>query len=156
VQQKHRPLGITIIAILTIIGGIGFLASGIGALAFAPFLSNVNISSNMSPSAGTTTTAIPQGLLVGLSAGIGAVFIALGIAYFVMAYGLWKGKGWAWTITVILSFIGIALGIVSIVTVQNIGAIFHLIINAVVVYYLYRPHVKAFFGKATTAAPTTR
>ena len=58
-QQKHRPLGITIIAILTIIGGIGFLASGIGALAFAPFLSNVNISSNMSPSAGTTTTAIP-------------------------------------------------------------------------------------------------
>ena len=154
-QQKHRPLGITIIAILTIIGGIGFLASGIGALAFAPFLSNVNISSNMSPSAGTTT-AIPQGLLVGLSAGIGAVFIALGIAYFVMAYGLWKGKGWAWTITVILSFIGIALGIVSIVTVQNIGAIFHLIINAVVVYYLYRPHVKAFFGKAATAAPTTR
>jgi len=154
-QQKHRPLGITIIAILTIIGGIGFLASGIGALAFAPFLSNVNISSNMSPSAGTTTTVIPQGLLVGLSAGIGAVFIALGIAYFVMAYGLWKGKGWAWTITVILSFIGIALGIVSIVT-GNIGAIFHLIINAVVVYYLYRPHVKAFFGKATTAAPTTR
>ena len=72
-----------------------------------------------------------------------------------MAYGLWKGKGWAWTITVILSFIGIALGIVSIVT-GNIGAIFHLIINAVVVYYLYRPHVKTFFGKATTAAPTTR
>ena len=154
-QQKHRPLGITIIAILTIIGGIGFLASGIRALAVAPFLSNVNISSsNISPSAGTTTT-IPQGL-VGLSAGIGVVLIALGVAYFVMAYGLWKGKGWAWTITVILSFIGIALGIVSIVTVQNIGAIFHLIINAVVVYYLYRPHVKAFFGKATTAAPMTR
>ena len=149
-QQKHRPLGITIIAILTIIGGIGFLASGIGALAVAPFLSNVNISSsNISPSAGTTTT-IPQGL-VGLSAGIGVVLIALGVAYFVMAYGLWKGKGWAWTITVILSFIGIALGIVSIVT-GNIGAIFHLIINAIVVYYLYRPHVKVFFGKATTTA----
>ena len=30
-QQKHRPLGITIIAILTIIDDIAFLASGIGS-----------------------------------------------------------------------------------------------------------------------------
>jgi uncharacterized membrane protein (DUF2068 family) len=127
-QQKHRPLGVTIIAILTIIGGIGFLASGIAALGAAPFLSDME----------------------GLSAGIGAALIALGIAYFVMAYGLWKGKGWAWTITLILSYVGIALGIVSIVT-GNIGAVFHLIINIIVVYYLYRPNVKMFFGKSTTA-----
>ena len=38
-QQKHRPLGVTIISILTIIGGIGFLVSGIAALVVAPFLS---------------------------------------------------------------------------------------------------------------------
>jgi uncharacterized membrane protein (DUF2068 family) len=63
-----------------------------------------------------------------------------------MAYGLWKGKGWAWTITVILSFIGIALGVASI-AVGNIGAVFHLIINIIVVYYLYRSCLKAFFGK---------
>jgi uncharacterized membrane protein (DUF2068 family) len=121
-QQKHRPLGVTIITILTIIGGIGFLASGIAA--------------------------------VGLSAGIGAALIALGIAYFVMAYGLWKGKGWAWTITVILSFIGIALGVASI-AIGNIGAIFHIIINAIVVYYIYRPHVKVFFGKPVSYSSST-
>jgi len=40
-QQKHRPLGVTIIAILTIIGGIGFLASGIAAVVAAPFLSDM-------------------------------------------------------------------------------------------------------------------
>jgi hypothetical protein len=131
-QQKHRPLGVTIIAILTIIGGIGFLASGIAAVVAAPFLSDME----------------------GLSAGIGAALIALGIAYFVMAYGLWKGKGWAWTITVILSFIGIALGVASI-AIGNIGAIFHIIINAIVVYYLYRPHVKAFFGKPVSYSSST-
>lgn len=130
-QQKHRPLGVTIIAILTIIGGIGFLASGIAAVVAAPFLSDME----------------------GLSAGIGAALIALGIAYFVMAYGLWKGKGWAWTITLILSYIGIALGIASIIT-GNIAAVFHLIINIIVVYYLYRPNVKMFFGKSTTAMST--
>ena len=42
-QQKHRPLGITIIAILTIIDGIAFLASGIAAVTVAPFLFGVDI-----------------------------------------------------------------------------------------------------------------
>src|SRR5215203_5494081 len=119
-SQKHRPLGVTIIAILTIIGGIIFLASG----------------------------------LVLLIIGIGIILLALGIAYFVMAYGLWKGKGWAWTITLILSFIGIAFGIASIIT-GNIGAVFHLIINIIVVYYLYRPNVKAFFGKSVSYSSST-
>jgi hypothetical protein len=49
--------------------------------------------------------------------------------------------------------IGIALGIVSIAT-ANVGAIFHVIINGVILYYLHRPHVKMFFGK-TVAAMTT-
>jgi uncharacterized membrane protein (DUF2068 family) len=71
-----------------------------------------------------------------------------------MAYGLWKGKGWAWTITLVLSFIGIAFGLASIVT-GNIGAVFHLIINIIVVYYLYRPHVKVFFGKLVPYSSST-
>jgi lysylphosphatidylglycerol synthetase-like protein (DUF2156 family) len=111
-SQKHRPLGVTVIAILTIIGGIAFL--GIGAVLFV--------------------------------FGIGVALIALGIAYFVMAYGLWRGERWAWTITLILSVIGIILAI------GNVGAIIHIIINAVVIYYLYRPSVKAYFGKVQPSA----
>ena len=111
-SQKHRPLGVTVIAILTVIGGIIFLASG----------------------------------LVLLIIGIGIILLALGIAYLVMAYGLWKGRGWAWTITLIVSAIGIIVGIASIIF-DNLGGIITIIINAVVIYYLYRPNVKAFFGK---------
>lgn len=91
---------------------------------------------------------------MGLSSGAGAAFLALGIAYFVMAYGLLKGKRWAWTITLVLTSIGIALGFVSIVT-GHIGAVFSIIINAVVLYYIYRPNVKSFFGKTATV-PMTR
>ncbi len=111
-SQKHRPLGVTIIAILTIIGGLIFLASG----------------------------------LVLLIIGIGIILLALGIAYLVMAYGLWKGRGWAWTITLILSAIGIVVALISIAA-GNIGAIFSIVIHGIVIYYLYRPNVKAFFGK---------
>jgi len=91
---------------------------------------------------------VPYGL-VAVSAGVGIGLVVLGIAYLVMAYGLWRGKRWAWTITMILSFIGIVLGAISIVTGNN-AAIFNLIINAIVLYYLFRPHVKVFFGKMDT------
>jgi hypothetical protein len=100
-----------------------------------------------------TSVTIPQTLLVGMSPVTGVALLTLGIAYFVMAYGLLKGKGWAWTITVVLSCIGIALGIVSVVT-GNVGAIFYILINAFILYYIYRPYVKSFFGKTTTTAAT--
>jgi hypothetical protein len=116
-MYKQRPIGVTIIAVLAILGGIAFLASGLGTL------------------------LIP---LIGIFIGSG-LFI-LGLAYFLMAYGLWNGKSWAWTLTLILSGIGIIVGIGSIV-VGNIGSIFHIIINVIVIYYLYRPNVKAFFDK---------
>jgi uncharacterized membrane protein HdeD (DUF308 family) len=111
-SQKHRPLGVTIVAVLTAIGGLIFLGSG----------------------------------LVLLIVGIGVILLALGIAYLVMAYGLWNGRGWAWTITLILSVVGIVVAIASIVA-GNVSAIISIIIHAVVIYYLYRPNVKAYFGK---------
>jgi uncharacterized membrane protein HdeD (DUF308 family) len=111
-SHKNRPLGVTIIAVLTAIGGIIFLASG----------------------------------AVLLLIGIGIIFLALGVAYLVMAYGLWNGKRWAWTITLILSVIGIILAVISIAA-GNIGSILSIIIHAVVIYYLYRPSVKVYFGK---------
>ena len=115
-SQKYRPFGVTLIAILTAIGGIVFLASG----------------------------------AILLVVGIGIILLALGIAYFVMAYGLWTGKRWAWTITLILSVIGIIVAIASIVA-GNVGAIISIIIHGVVIYYLYRPNVKAFFGKQSSS-----
>jgi len=115
-NQIHRPLGVTIIAILTAIGGIVFLASG----------------------------------AVFLLIGIGIIFLVIGIAFLVVAYGLWRGKRWAWTVTLILSVIGIILAIASI-AIGNVGAIVSIIIHGVVIYYLYRPNVKEFFGKQSSA-----
>ena len=112
-SQKHRPLGVTIIAILLILGGLVWLVSGLILLIIL----------------------------------IGIVFLALGIAYFIMAYGLLKGRGWAWTISLILAAIGIITGIYHITQNNLGGAIVSFIINGVIIYYLYRPNVKAFFDK---------
>jgi uncharacterized membrane protein HdeD (DUF308 family) len=111
-NQRHRPLGITIIAILAIIAGISSIAVGVPLLV----------------------------VLIGIG------FIILGIVYLAVAYGLWKGKKWAWTVTLIVSVISIIIGIASLAT-GNVGAIIQIIISAVIIYYLYRPNVKAYFGK---------
>ena len=117
-MQRNRPLGVTIIAILAVIGGIGSVLSGFAIIAIIPLLGII----------------------------FGGLLIIIGLAYFVVAYGLWKGLNWAWNITLIVSVIGIIVGLGSIV-VGNIGALFHLIVNVIVIYYLYRPNVKAYFGK---------
>jgi hypothetical protein len=77
---------------------------------------------------------------------IGGILVAIAIVSFVVAYGLLKGQGWAWTLTVVLSIISIVLNAISIAA-GNIASIISIIISGIILYYLYRPYVKAYFGK---------
>jgi lysylphosphatidylglycerol synthetase-like protein (DUF2156 family) len=113
-MQNNRPLGVTIIAILAILGGIGSLVGGIALVAIIPIL--------------------------------GAALIIIGLAYFGVAYGLWKGLKWAWIITLIVTIIAFISGLGSII-VGNVGAVIPVIINGIIIYYLFQPNVKAYFGK---------
>jgi len=82
---------------------------------------------------------------------IGGVLIAIGIVHFIVAYGLLNGKRWAWIVTIILSIINIVSNAISIVTgAGNIAGIVGIIISGIIIYYLYRPHVKAYFGKGVS------
>ena len=102
-NKQDRPTGVTIIAILTIINGILLLLFGIVLVALGALFSGNSMS---------TSQAISQ-FFGTISAAIGGILVAIGIGYIVMFYGLLKGKGWAWTITIILLIIGIAMQIVS-------------------------------------------
>jgi ABC-type Fe3+ transport system permease subunit len=85
-----------------------------------------------------------------------------------MSYGLLRAKGWAWTITIILVIIGIGIQVLSAVTgpVFNasfvrtsdvdatnslisgiVGSVIGIAISILILYYLYRPNVKSYFGK---------
>lgn len=162
-----RPLGVTVIAILIVIGGIMSLFGGITLIIVWAILStSFNDLSTSSPILGSFFGA--------LSAAFGAVLLVIGAGYIIMSYGLLKGKGWAWTITIILTLIGIAINIISAITggVSNIstinnmnggtnsfaygivGSVIGIAISAVIIYYLHRPHVKLFFGKSSSRIRT--
>jgi hypothetical protein len=145
-SMTKRPTGVTIIAILNIIGGIIMLVGGIGAAAVGALLPSLPISEG-------DLSGVPPMLLGAGAIAVGVILIIIGILSFVVAYGLLKGMGWAWTLTLVLSIISIVLNAISLAT-GNVGGIISIIISAIIVYYLYRPHVKAFFGKGPKMNPT--
>ena len=189
-EPIKRPIGVTIIAILTIISGIILTFGGISLLAFGAFFTSVPIDVFISEQmqqqqqlqlqeqqdqqelqSAAELQALAQ-FLGGVGVAIGAIVLAVGVGYLIVSYGLLKGKGWAWIITVILTIIAIAVQIVSGITASMFNASFiddtnsfvtgiiaqivGIAINGVILYYLYRPNVKAFFGKSQPSTTIQR
>ena len=133
-MTQHRPTGITIIAVLMIIGGIILLFTGITPLFLGPLIS-IDISDYQIST---------LGLLITIG---GLVLVALGIASLIVSWGLLKGKRWARTITLIISFIAIIFAIISLASSQDLIHIISVIIYGLIIYYMFTDKVKLFFGK---------
>jgi hypothetical protein len=164
--DRGRPQGVVIVAILMIINGIIFIGSSVYAIYFVPILIqqvmnaltgnmtsnfgnltfdlgvNITRGERISPEMATTITNTIM-TVVWITAGIG---IAIGIACLLLAWGLFKAKGWAWTITVILAIISIIFSILGVGSGGFINII-NIVISGIILYYLYRPAVKSFFGR---------
>lgn len=138
--RKKRPAGVTVVAILEVLGGFG-------ALAFGNIVTTISAMINEAGGEVTGRVVTGFGILGSLFAVvgglIGGILYLVGIVDFFIAYGLLKGSCWAWTLCLVFSIIGIALGIVLL----PIGII-SIIANVVIAYYLTRLGVKQFFGKA--------
>jgi uncharacterized membrane protein len=119
--QRQAPLGIKIITILTVISGIVLLI-----MSFLSFAVLIRLG--------------PAGML-------GTGFLAaLGIASIVVSFGLYRGKSWAWTLLLVLAGFGAAGYLFNMVN-GRIISIVGVIINSFIIYYLYRPHIRRYFGR---------
>ena len=123
--KKKTPTGITGIVILTIISGLILLI-----MSFFIF-----------------AVILPSGSSGILGAILGGGFLlVLGSASILVSIGLYKGKGWSWTFLLVLSGFGAAGYLLNIVNGNKIS-IAGLIINVIIIYYLYRPNVRKYFSK---------
>lgn len=125
--QGDRPLGVTIIGILFILGGIFALIGGaLGGLALS---------------------VLGGGILGILFGGILAI---VGIVYIILGIGCFKGWGWVWTLAVIFAIVGIILQIVSLAMTGMAAltaSIVGILIDVVILWYLFQENVKRWFGK---------
>jgi hypothetical protein len=134
-----RPVGVTILAVIAIIYGIfSLLLALLGLLGSALLASGVG---NVRYAAGTLAYATISDAVLGI------LYLAFGI-------GAFRLKGWAWTTGVVALVLDVVRQIVGVVihgfSASNIvGFIITIVIALVVLWYLFRPNVRAAFGKAT-------
>ena len=174
-QSIKIPYGITIIAILAIVGGMVLIFGGLSSLVSGAFFAVIPIEDVMTQlqqqeKVQQQTRNLAElhdliQLLGSSSVVLGTVVMVIGIGYLIVSYGLLKGREWAWTITVVLTTISVVVQIVFIITTSMLNAslnhdtntsLYHLVdqvigitINGVILYYLYRPSVKTYFKNPT-------
>jgi hypothetical protein len=134
---RHRPTGLTILALLFIIAGAFTLLAGITTLESALGRASVPILTDLE------ALFIPLGIEI------------LCIASFVVALGLFTVKSWwVWLVAIVLSTIGLVVNVVSLV-IPNMftitGPVVGIAINAIILYYLSRRNVRLYFGNKAGA-----
>lgn len=147
-----RPVGITILAILNFIGATFCLLGGIGMILGGGFIATM-LSQQGQGSAGAAS------ILAGLGAAAGVFIIIVGGVSALVGFGLWKLKGWARIVSIILWGINLAfqlLGILGTLTHFNLFAliwgVFWVAVDAFVIWYLLKPEVKAAFQPGPVAS----
>jgi len=175
-QKVDRPLGVTIIAILAIISGILLLFGGISLVITGALINASSVDITPNNDFRSIGSIIGIALLI-----IGSILLIIGLIYLIVSYGLLKGKGWARTITIVITIISIAIQVISeiirymlaasiahnypklaeVIANNNnsaiyslLGSIIAIIIDIVIIYYLYRPNVKEFFRKTSSSLPS--
>ena len=121
IKKKKTPFGIIIITVLTVISGLILFAMSFASLIILAPLDPLRLMGSM-------------------------FLLILGTASIIVSFGLYKGKGWSWTLLLILSGFGAAGYLLNIVNGQTFSVV-GLVINAIIIYYLYKPHIRKFFGK---------
>ena len=162
-----RPLGITIISILIILNGsFLFLAGMVSFILTSNFSATLDPSNSMPFSFDSNITSFEinnQNVLNNIKDFIyliAGIIIIFSLIHFLLSYGLLKGKSWARTTTIIISTISIVINIIIILIIgivsnlnpsvsngQSVigGPLLTIVINAIIVYYLYRKEIQDYF-----------
>jgi len=121
-MAPSRPFGVTLIAVLQLLGSLALLFAGLGLL-------------------------VGGSLIAGYELGIagGAFILLFAIIGFVIFLGLWRGRSWAWYLMLIFTLISV-LGMVGTLVMGSIPSILGVVVDIVILYYLFRPNVKSFFN----------
>jgi uncharacterized membrane protein (DUF2068 family) len=119
--KSKRPMGVAVLAAVAFIGGVfGILGGGLvlsGATSVSPLF--------------------------------GTVVVVFGVLGPILGVGFFIGASWAWVLGLVVYVLSIPLGIAEVLSTGQaiVGGVIRLVVGLVIIYYLTRPRVKAFFRK---------
>lgn len=138
VFRPPRPLGVTVLAVLEIIAGIVDILFGILFIAVY--------------SLGVTILGIGVSSVGFFLVPLIALFLVVGFLSFILSYGLWTGRGWAWVSAIALAIIGLVTGLIGLLFGSYLNII-PIVFYSVILVYLGTRGVRAFFGRASAYWP---
>ncbi len=150
-DKTERPAGITILAVLEMIIGIYTLIIGLSWIFILFILHEMDKPSMLELSGVSQANNSPINSTISLIA-LGVIVVVITILHFMLAYGFWKGRRWGWGLGIIFPIVGIIGSIILFLVnseLENLVIIIpSVIIGLIILIYLTRPHVKAYFGKS--------
>lgn len=125
------PTGITVLGMLQIILGIILAVFAVMVMVMSSVVGNYSYFGDVTSIVGGAITA---------------VLMVLAAFSFLIASALFSGKKWGRTIVIVFSIVNLVMGAASMM-VGNVFGIGGMILNGIVLYYMWRPHVIAYFTK---------
>lgn len=145
----NRPFGVTLLALLTLLGGLLYLAAALGFFGLALLANQGEVIDRLGP--GAPDWMVQDHFVVFLLLGVFAAVIA--IVFFAVTRGLLRGSGWAWTMAVVVTILSLLSSLLSTYTygfedaVSSASTIFGVILAVLILVYLFTDRVRRFFGK---------
>jgi Predicted membrane protein (DUF2127) len=136
---RQRPTSVTIIVVLKILDGLWGLASGCALLAGGGALAAAVL---------RFVRDTPQwvgGILGGALAVVGLILILFSVLDFVLAWGIWTLRRWAWWLTMIEAVLSI-IGSLSTLVGGNLTSVPSVVINGVIIILLLTSNVRQALG----------
>jgi hypothetical protein len=139
-----RPTGVTILAILALIGGVFGVIGGLGLIAGGALFGAM---------VGTTTGATEGAAVGGIFFILGILTLGVAIVDLAFAFGAWTLKPWGWSLGIISQLASLVVIVISAVLSGNLvsslmGSVVSIAISVVILWYLNQPAIKAAFGRA--------
>ena len=126
--MAQRPTGVTILGVLMIIGAV----------------------------LGIIGSLIAIGLASALAAGLGALIalavvipLIIAVVQLIVGVGLLKLMPWAWMAAIVITAISAVFSLIGLISGGSTASnIITLVVDGIILWYLFRPDVKAVFGRA--------
>ena len=137
-QEMKRPLGLTIIAWLAIVGGALQILGSLGLVGFGAFGMLIG-------STGLITTSAL--VATGFPMWTGVALMAFGAISVVFGYGAMVERPWSWTMGIVLYALNLFAGF-ALLALTGVGVtmLFVLLMSAVIFGYLFTPEVRTALG----------
>ena len=132
----QRPTGVIVVAMLEVVMGLFYIFEGALLITSAKLIgvpANGKLNADVGP--------------------FGAIIFVLGLFAILVSYGVWTRKRWAWTYAIMISALGI-LSNISAFFFRSTSSVLGAALAVLVIYYLTRSDVKAFFPKLYPATAT--